>query len=350
MVIVDEAAFVDAEIFKDAIEPTVSAVNGKIILSSTPKGQSGFFWELFDPENIKESHEYERFWFYWQMVENAVQKRIIEAKLKDSRETGNTKSFDQEYNALFTVDQEAFFMNADIEKNAKKEFSQEYESDLPCSIGLDYGMVNSETSITVVARDKNTIKLLFQFSQAELDDNLLTDNDWEHSIQNLIKRYPNTEHVVVDDCAQGHRTNTELETLGYPVFRFDFRSDKTSGQRNRGYYRFRTALKMYLIKYPWIPQLISQMKSLQETKLEIFTRIKGPRNYLDDRIDSFMMACYPFLVEDGSFGSSVVDYDKAVIKLKNEKKPDGRTDSEWDTFKHKENPYLFEEQIQENEV
>ena len=68
LVIVDEAAFVDAEIFKDAIEPTVSAVNGKIILSSTPKGQSGFFWELFDPENIKESHEYERFWFYCQIV------------------------------------------------------------------------------------------------------------------------------------------------------------------------------------------------------------------------------------------------------------------------------------------
>ena len=52
LLIVDEAAFVDGENFKDAMEPTISAVDGHIILSSTPKGQGNFFFELFDPFDI----------------------------------------------------------------------------------------------------------------------------------------------------------------------------------------------------------------------------------------------------------------------------------------------------------
>ena len=65
MLIIDEAAFVDEQVFRDAAEPTVSATGVKIILSSTPNGQSGLFFEIFDPYDMRPKHEYKRFWFYW---------------------------------------------------------------------------------------------------------------------------------------------------------------------------------------------------------------------------------------------------------------------------------------------
>jgi len=331
LLIVDEAAFVDGDVFRDAMEPTVGAVGGKIILSSTPNGQKGFYFELFDPNDVYDKHEYERVWFYWRMCENEAQLRVIRDKRKFARETGNIKSFDQEYNALFTVDQEAFFEDMDVERGINRNLTEEFESDLPCSVGYDYGMVKAETAITVVGKKKDKYILLYQFAQAGLDDNCLTDPNWENSIQQLSKRFPNIQHIVVDDCAQGNRTNKEMENLGYPVKRFDFRSDRALGERNRGFYLFRAALKKGQIEYPDIRKLISQMKSLQETRMEIHMKIKGPKNQLDDRCDSFMMAVWPFLSDEGDFGSILIDYENAEKKIR--KGPhDGRRDTDWENI------------------
>lgn len=203
LLIVDEAAFVDDNLFKDAMEPTVSKTNGKIILSSTPNGQKGLFFELYDPYNLRWGHEYERLWFYYKMCEDPVQMRIIEDKLKHAKETGNLKSFDQEYNALFTVDECSFFENGDVERGMDKNLTILYEyKDGPCSLGVDYGAGKSETALTVITFKDNKAILLFQFSQTNLDENLLMDTNWEHSIPNLNKRY-RLNNVVVDDCLDG---------------------------------------------------------------------------------------------------------------------------------------------------
>ncbi|MEK0338049.1 MAG: hypothetical protein QQN41_11510, partial [Nitrosopumilus sp.] len=151
ILIVDEARGVDKEIFVDAMEPTVTAVDGCIIMVSTPRGQKGMFFELFDPDDIYPKHEYKRYWFNWKQSENEIQKRIVAEKLKIAKATGNMKSFNQEYNAMFTVDEEAFFENADIEKGANSEpkLTTQYEcKDLPCSMGVDYGITTAATCIT----------------------------------------------------------------------------------------------------------------------------------------------------------------------------------------------------------
>ena len=329
LLILDEAAFVEDEILSEVLEPTVIAVDGKIILSSTPKGQKGYFYELFDPNDVKPKHEYKRFYFHWHMCENELMKKVIRTKEEHAKLTGSTKSFDQEYNALFTVDLCAFFEDKDIEKGINESLAIEYEYHKnPCAISIDYGINISRTCITVVTKVDGKIKLLFQFSKTNLDDNLLMDSTWEHSIPRLKERY-DMAHVVVDDCPQGNRTNQQLENEGYPVLRFNFKSDTSLGERNRGYYLFRSALKQKMIEYPNIRELIGEMKTLQEESLRTFTRIKAPRNYPDDRCDGIMMACHPFLKEDEGFGSFLVEYDKIVEKL-NKKVNDGRHDDQWE--------------------
>lgn len=346
LLIIDEAAFVDGELFKDAMEPTVTAVSGKIILSSTPKGQTGFFFELFDPFNKfnLNDREYERFWFYWEMCENAMQKRIIEQKKKFAMETGTMKSFSQEYEADFTADIEAFFDNSDIDNGINPDLVEQYDwKKSPCTVAIDYGSNMSATSITVTTKYKGKIILLFQFAQKSLDENLLMDKTWEHSVPSLMKRY-DVQHIVVDNCAMGTRTNKDLENKGYPVVRFDFHGGSDHGNKNRGYYMLRTAIKCGHIKYPRIKPLIYEMKCLQERRLPSGRmQICAPDSaHNDDRCDGLLMGCFPFLDDEGSFSSTVVDYDSIVKKIHDEKKMfDGRFDHDWDKLQHSDNPYDF---------
>ena len=247
--------------------------------------------------------------------------------------------FEQEYCSLFTVDEEAFFEDGDVERGISNDLTQEIEChDLPCIVGIDYGMVQAATAITVVAEDKGQIKLLFQFAQKNFDLNLLTDKDWDHSVHKLKDRY-NVIHFVVDECPAGMQTNQYLENDGFPIIKFNFRSDQYLGERNRGYYVFRSALKKDKIKYPNIRNLTAEMKTVQETRLSNLTRIKAPRGYSSDRVDSLMMACYPFLSDTDSTFSSYTVY---VDQHKEDKKVmDYRHDHEWDKLKSAGDMYDF---------
>ena len=331
--IIDEAAFVDAEIYKDAMYPTISKVDGKIILSSTPRGQKGMFFEEFDPDDMRLEHEYERFWFNWKMCEDDIQLRLIKEKLKYETKLGNIKHFEQEYGAQFTVDEEAFFEDKDVEAGIDKDLTTVYEwKETPCAVGLDYGVTTSATVLTVTSLINGKVIVLWQYAQVNFDENLLMDPNWEHSLPNLKKRY-NLINIVVDDCPIGNRTNKQLENEGYPVKRFNFKSDTSIGERNRGYYLLRSNLRLGKVKYPNFRNMTNEMKSLLEIQMEKYMKIKAPRNYRDDRADSLMMACLPFLSEDsGSFKSILVEYKEVMKKLEEEarrKRQDGRYDEEY---------------------
>lgn len=343
LLIIDEAAMVDDEIYNTAMKPTISKSDGKILLSSTPRGQKGYFYETFDPFDLRKTHDFVRYWFYWKMCEDPIQLRIIKDEFNNYKDIGNLKKFEQEYNGQFTVDEMAFFENNDVDKNVDSNLSEVFEyHETPVCIGVDYGGVNSETCITVVTKANNKVILLYQWGKAEFDYNLLMDDSWENSFSNLKKRY-NIEKIMADDCPPAIQSIQWLENEGYPVEKFNFRSDQMAGERNRGYYLFRNFLKKGKINYPNNKKLLAQMKTIQETQMEITTRIKAPKNYRDDRIDSFMMACHPFLREDSNFSSRYVDFSKISerILLENREKNNSRHDKEWDKHTNKDTAYDF---------
>ena len=134
----------------------------------------------------------------------------------------------------------------------------------------------------------------------------------------------------------GNRTNKQLENEGYPVLRFSFKSDAYMKEKNRASYLFRNALKHDIIKYYQIAELITEMKTIQEIRMEKYMKIKAPKGYPDDRVDSLMMACYPFLEEEGSFKSVLVDYEKINEKIKKQRRHDGRFDEDWEKIMQSE--------------
>ena len=211
----------------------------------------------------------------------------------------------------------------------------------PCSVGIDFGGGASQTAITVVTHYQNKIILLYQFAQANFDENLLMDKFWQDSIPNLCERY-NVQHIITDDCPQSTRTNAQLINEGYPVKKFNFLADAFLGERNRGYYMVRSALKQYKIQFPDVKEFISELKALEETKIESgkFMRIKAPKNHYCDRADSWMEACYPFLSEEGSFSSELVDYDSIKEEIMAETS-NPRYDKQWEELKNRNDPFGF---------
>ncbi len=283
---------------------------------------------MFDPFDKYENHEYHRFWFHWKQCEDLAQKRQIRQRYEMSKKTGTLKNFEQEYNAKFTVDEEAFFEDADIVKGIDPTLALEYSwKKSPCSLAVDYGQTKSATTLTVKTKLKNVIITLWQWGAFDFDENLLMEPSFEHSIPKLFERY-DIKYLITDDCAQGYRTNKQLEDEGYPLRKFYFSrgTQLNLGEKNKAYYNYRGALRKGQIKYPDIRELIVEMKALMEIRMKVTTSIQKPVGGTDDRIDGEVMASMPFIEEEGDFGAELVFPAKAKKYLGNP----ARHDEQWD--------------------
>ncbi len=351
--IVDEAANLDSDedpdvFYEKRVSPTVDETGGYIILSSTPEGPLGFFYNEFDPEDRNPDRDFERTWFSfeifkpnkyditgktskqirekffeyqiyinenkskWTKQELEVEEdelsrlkyctSVINKKEKAERE-GTIKLWQQQRMAMFTVTQSSFFDNEDIEGGIK-DTPQLYEyKDTPCAAGYDYGMTTARTVITIRTMIKGEIIEIFQHRcPAGFDNNKLRDPKWEHSIQRLNRRYNLSLGVYADDCPNGNDTNNWIKSNMPQVqlYLYNFRSDqmsKTDGiNRNCAAYSYRARLKEGILKLPkWNAIQISEMKIIQETLQKVLITIKAPEGQHCDTFDSDMMACIPFL-------------------------------------------------------
>ncbi len=314
----------DPDTFFDYASSIVAETGGNICLSSSPQGQLHFFYKAIDPEGkSKESNEYDTIWFSHEIwnddsLDCRKHKAFVKSELRRLTEAGRFKFWQQEHMALFTVTESSFFDHSDVDDGVK-DTPQEYEyHDTPCSASYDYGMTKSRTVITIRTKRKDKVTKkeeviqLFQFrGKAGFDNNLLHDPDWEHSIQNLKKRYPLGLGVYADDCPNGNDHNTWMKNhIEIPVHLYNFRSDqmsKTDGlNRNCVAYSYRIRLKQGIIKIPkWNVIQQSEMKTVQETENKILITIKAPEGQLCDTWDSDMMACIPFLDMKSNISFSV---------------------------------------------
>ena len=287
MVIVDEAAFVDEEVYETVIEPTVRFTGGSIFLISTPNGQKGFFYELFDPFDKKEHHEFARYWWNWRMCPNEEMQKMTELKRQNTR---NPLKFEQEYEASFTSDARAFFNSRDVDDGVDNALVNQFDARIKVNAGIDYGMTEARTVVTLSGQDEEG-KLIMVYQRefpSGYDISQLPD-----FMFGLGQRF-NIDKYVVDDCAQGDAINKTFCNQGRNVVLFDFRKEKA-----RHYCAFKNKLINHMIKYPDLPELLVQMKAMEieENKKGGLSIHKPPRGK-DDRVDSIMMSMSPWLLDE----------------------------------------------------
>jgi len=294
-VFVDEAAFIEDEnVFFEYIEPTTSNTDGVIIITTTPNGQQGWLYELFDPENKMKNHEYKRFWFHYSVVEDEDFQKNMEAKKRLYYSTGREKQWEQEYDALFTSQTTAFFESEDVDKGINTELFRMDSYPGECDLGLDFGMVHSKTVLTISALIDKKATLIYDYEYKNSDETLLQD------IETLCTKF-NIQRIIADDCPEGHYIIQELVRRGKNVTKMSFKSEKVAK-----YMAFRKALKQGKVQYYNNPQLIMQMKSLQQIEGPTSTKITKPSGGRDDYPDSFLLSCYHLIEEDENFTAEAV--------------------------------------------
>lgn len=299
IVFVDEAAFLnnpDPDNFiKTVVLPTVAATGGKVVMLSTPNGVGNFFYEIVDPFDKYDEHEYFRLFYPYTINQDEKYLKMVE----EQRRLMHPNEFAQEYECDFVLSGSNFFNVEVIDKAIDDRVKDQYRQGQPVVLGIDLGWHNSLTVITVVYKDPadGIIKLIDwkRFEQHTTNDVVLKYIDYLKTIYNIGT-------IVVDNCIQAKDFINELQKAGYYVKEFDFHKEKIPA-----YVRFKQLLNLGAIKFPKYDVLIREMKELikEETSMGV-PSLHKPKNGTDDVIDSFVMAVSAISDDSNQFKAELI--------------------------------------------
>ena len=296
LVIVDEAALIDDEIYMSAVSKTGDKFNATRFILSTPRGLSGFFYELFDPESKLSLNEWKSFWFtvdaikYDDTEDWKRRQKDIQAQL----EMGKNLIVRQEYYGEFVKNETSYFDPMKVDNLFDKEEVPVESYAGFCDMGIDFGgLKKSKTVITISTWDEQAkkVKRLYKHVyNVQEDDSLIED------IEDLKTRF-NIQRIVVDYCPESDFKVREMERKDWDVTRFEFGKEKV-----KKFGEFRGMLqKGKIVSFP-DSDLAIEMKALATSKGRERTKIQPPYGYSDDLIDSFVISAYHFTtVDDGGF-------------------------------------------------
>ena len=294
VLVIDEAAWLnntDPDYFfaSDAL-PTTTATNGKTFLFSTPKGNSGFFYDVIRPMNEQPLQGWRRIWFPWTIVKD---EKILE-NIWQTREAyiskGDELDFKIEYEASFLSGKHSFFAPHIIDQCVYQHLQEELSHKGAVIAGIDYGDTHSRTVVVLVHYDPKNDKITL-LTYKEFDQGF-NNADLPDYIDHLVKsgRY-NIDRLVVDDCVGGKTANEHLRRRGYKIDFFQFSSSK-----HEFYEYLKVAFSKNQIMLYNDPNLLNQLKSLESYETQGGrTQIKKPNGGRDDLADAFMLACSPFI-------------------------------------------------------
>jgi len=306
---IDEIAYLDPKdedadsFFNLTCKPTLADCGGKLCIASTPAGKNGLFYELFDPDDKFESNIC-RLWFPYTIadgdtIEEVIYRQWVENEKKRLIATGKEATFRQEFMGDFTVVQNSFFSPDDIELLFDKNITSIYEwKKSPCSVGIDFGISDCLTVVTVKTKYLGNIITLYQraFPQG-FDNNELMNIGNDDSIPRLCKRY-NVQWLVPEDSSVSDMFVKWCKREGYPVFAYRF-SGGNLGSKNSAFHTYRAMLKQGIMKCYPIPLFKQELQGLQEKQEKVNWIISKPPGGTDDCVDSDVFATTPFFDDEG---------------------------------------------------
>jgi len=128
LIIVDEAAFIQDNIFEEILQPMLFATQGRMVLASTPYGMSGYFYDKF---NTAESDSR---WTRLQ-VSSYANPLVDEEDLEEFKQGKTSSQIKREVYGEFVPDSDQFFP-ADATLSCMEGGIPQQESDT-CYLGVD---------------------------------------------------------------------------------------------------------------------------------------------------------------------------------------------------------------------
>lgn len=151
--VIDEAAFIEPEIWTRALRPALSDRNGKVLLISTPNGRNWFYTQAAYA-NASETWGYN----HWPTWMNPL---IGEAELTEAAQTVSEMDFRQEYMAEFITKEGLVYDNFSESNIIDSGMPSLHDFDI--YLGIDFGYANP-TAICFMAVDRVEGKVI-QFEE-----------------------------------------------------------------------------------------------------------------------------------------------------------------------------------------
>ncbi|MEW6295946.1 MAG: phage terminase large subunit [Candidatus Diapherotrites archaeon] len=244
MIVVDEAAFVKDTVYT-AIEPSMSATNGTLILISTPFGKQGRFYD---------SHARLDYYSKYHIPYNQCP-FISKEYLEKEKQSKTEMEFQQEYEAEFVEEQDTYFplqlikaCIADTENPLKEEGFNYY-------LGLDPARFGTDETVYCITRTKDG--LLIEVTELQATKKLPT-TDVIGRTKALHDKY-NFSKIYVDETGLGAGAVDLLKESGLPIESITF----TLQSKQELYQNLKLLMEQNKIKFFDNTKLLFQLAELQ---------------------------------------------------------------------------------------
>ena len=202
--VVDEAAFVDEEVWTGALRPALSDTDGQALILSTPRGRNWFY------------HVYQRGqddliadWQSW-TFQTSENPRIKSTEIDEARSSLPERIFRQEFEAHFLDDGGEVF---------RRVYAAAVAPVVPAPIaghryvmGIDFGRYVDFTACVVIDQNEKAMVAIDRFTDATWDLQL-------KRIANLARKW-NVESILAEQNAMGSPNIEALHRQGLPISSF----------------------------------------------------------------------------------------------------------------------------------
>jgi phage terminase large subunit len=175
--VIDEAAFVEPDIWTRALRPALSDRNGKVLLISTPNGRN-WFYDQAAVASLDDMWLYE----HWPTWKNPL---ITEDELKQAAATVSETDFRQEYLAEFITKEGLVYDNFSDENMVESASPSWHDWDI--YLGMDFGFANP-TAVCFMAVN-NLMEQVIQFDELyisrksiDIIEDMIIDKLKEHNL------------------------------------------------------------------------------------------------------------------------------------------------------------------------
>lgn len=293
----DEAARIPDVVMDENAPPTLAAMGNFQIVASTPELPTGYFFRRVDPYNQYDNEGYDVFVYTIDAIKYDAPEQYA-ASMKDIKEKiadGKVNEVNRNYYCSFTSTDETYFPIDKVREIFTDDIQpvKEYKKET-VTLGIDFGgKMKSHSVMTIVTNpDINNIqkRIMVWRYPVKKDGDMIKDID-EYILPNF-----NVAQIVIDYCPASYMASQQMKDKGWNVREFQF--SKTTKPDFMERFRRKIARRQVL-------------SFKDETLLEEFIRygddMKPQGDATDDMIDSFMLACVPFLEQRVKFGAMLIN-------------------------------------------
>lgn len=200
-VIMDEAAFQDADVWDSVLSPMLSDREGHALFISTPNGTQNWFYAAYNNGRDPLKPDWDSWRF--RTIDNPY---IKQSEIDRARRDMPELKFKQEYLAEFVSDAGGVFHR--VEEAAKNLQLSEPEPNMIYYAGIDWGRKNDYTVVSI-----------FDHTGAQRRIERFTEIGWAYQSEKIIKLHEkwNFQRILVESNAAGAVVAEGLQAAGLPI-------------------------------------------------------------------------------------------------------------------------------------